>query len=115
MKIIEASTIAELVRKGIPHLAYELPVDISAGQCAMCEHERIPIGKSVLSQLCTNDKIAREDQVPLCQDTGTVRVSIQVGKDVAVYGDDCNESAKEVKARMQELMQTVKTIDKYAQ
>ena len=87
MKIIEASTVAELVRKGIPHLAYELPVDVSAGQCAMCEHERIPIGKSVLSQLCTNDKIAREDQVPLCQDTGTVRVSIQVGKDVAISGD----------------------------
>ena len=30
-------------------------------------------------------------------------------------GDDCNTSAREVKLRMHELMETVKTIDKYAE
>lgn len=74
MKIINSETISKLVEKAIPHLAYELPADVSAGLCSMCEYERNQIGKSVLEQLCKNDQIAREDQVPLCQDTGTVRI-----------------------------------------
>lgn len=87
MKIINSETISKLVEKAIPHLAYELPADVSAGLCSMCEHECNQIGKSVLEQLCKNDQIAREDQVPLCQDTGTARVWLEVGKNVAVTGD----------------------------
>ena len=74
MKIIDKDTIYELVVSAIPKLAYELPKDVSAGLEAMCKHECCALGKSVLEQLCINDKIARTDQVPICQDTGTVRV-----------------------------------------
>lgn len=87
MKFIKSETIAELVQKAIPHLAYELPADISTELKTAREHEKDSLGKQVLDQLCTNDDIARNDQVPICQDTGSVRVSLQVGPDVYVSGD----------------------------
>ena len=46
-----------------------------------------PRGRAVLDQLAENARIAREDRVPLCQDTGTVWASLEIGPDVLVAGD----------------------------
>ena len=41
----------------------------------------------MLDQLAENARIAREDRVPICQDTGTVWASLEIGPDVLVRGD----------------------------
>ena len=46
-----------------------------------------PRGRAVLDQLAENARIAREDRVPICQDTGTVWASLEIGPDVLVRGD----------------------------
>ncbi len=44
--------------------------------------EEAPLGKQVLKQLEENLKIAGEDMIPICQDTGMAVVFINVGQDV---------------------------------
>ena len=49
--------------------------------------ERSERGRWVLSQLIENAEIARRDDVPICQDTGTVWVRLELGEGVHVTGD----------------------------
>ena len=44
--------------------------------------EEAPLGKQILNQLEVNLKIAAEDMIPICQDTGMAVIFIKVGQDV---------------------------------
>ncbi|EFV34052.1 fumarate hydratase, partial [Eggerthella sp. 1_3_56FAA] len=85
--IITKSQVADAVYAAIPKLACVLPADIEAGLAVARELEGNPRGRAVLDQLIENAAIAAEDRVPICQDTGTVWVSLEIGPDVAVRGD----------------------------
>ncbi len=85
--IITKEAVATAVYQAIPHLACELPADILAGLAAALEREEAPRGRAVLSQLVENARIARTDHVPICQDTGTVWASLEVGPGVLVPAD----------------------------
>lgn len=50
------------------------------------EQEESPAGKKVLKQLLKNAEIARKDKIPLCQDTGTPVVFIEMGREVLLEG-----------------------------
>lgn len=85
--ILTKSQVAEAVYQNLVSLACELPPDIQAALINAQATETHPLGKQVLSQLVENAAIARRDMVPICQDTGTVWVCLEVGPDVAVPGD----------------------------
>ncbi len=85
--IITKSQVADAVYAAIPRLACELPADIAAGLEAARAAEDTPRGRAVLDQLVENARIAREDRVPICQDTGTVWVSLEIGPGVLAAGD----------------------------
>jgi fumarate hydratase subunit alpha len=59
------------------------------------EQEESPVGKDIFRQLLENAKIAREQGIPLCQDTGMAVVFIEMGQDIHVVGGDLNESINE--------------------
>lgn len=86
-RFVGAKAVADVVEALIPHLACELPADVSRGLAAAREAEDAPLGRFALDQLAENDRIAREDRVPICQDTGTVWVCLEIGPDVCVQGD----------------------------
>lgn len=87
MKTLTAEQIGEVVYNAIPRLACELPADIEAGLVAAAERETNPRACEILRQLTVNAKIAREDHVPICQDTGTVWVCLEAGPDVLIPGN----------------------------
>lgn len=87
MLFVTPESVAQAVREAIPHLACELPADVCAGLDAARESERHPRGCAVLDLLAENERVAREDKVPLCQDTGTVWVCLEAGPDVLVPGN----------------------------
>lgn len=62
------------------------PDALAALQAALVA-ERSPRGRAVLAQLVENARIASGESVPLCQDTGTVWVRIEVGVDECIDGD----------------------------
>ncbi|MGI6591588.1 MAG: fumarate hydratase [Eggerthellaceae bacterium] len=85
--IITKEQVAQTVRDAIPHLACELPVDVRNALERAAETETSLRGGEVLRQLCVNARIAERDQVPICQDTGTVWICLEIGPDVMVAGD----------------------------
>ena len=54
-------------------------------------HERQPESwepaRGILSKIVENYKIAEEDQLPICQDTGVACVFLEVGQEVHIQGD----------------------------
>ena len=59
------------------------------------KNEESALGKQVLGQLEENFKIAGEDMIPICQDTGMAVVFINVGQDVHLTGGDITEAINE--------------------
>lgn len=59
------------------------------------KNEESALGKQVLGQLEENLKIAGEDMIPICQDTGMAVVLINVGQDVHLTGGDITDAINE--------------------
>jgi fumarate hydratase subunit alpha len=62
-----------------------------------CFHQALqteisPVGKEILEQLIENARIAREEQVPICQDTGLAVVFLEIGQDLHLTGGDLKEA-----------------------
>lgn len=59
------------------------------------KNEESALGKQVLGQLEENLKVAGEDMIPKCQDTGMAVVFINVGQDVHLTGGDITDAINE--------------------
>jgi len=63
------------------------------------EAEVSPVAREVFAELLENAKIARECQMPICQDTGVAVVFVEIGEDVEIAGgrlcDAINEGIRE--------------------
>lgn len=57
--------------------------------------ETSPVGKEILDQLLENARIAREEQVPICQDTGLAVIFLEVGQEVHLVGGDLKDSVNQ--------------------
>lgn len=51
------------------------------------ESERSERGRAVLQLLIDNARVAGEEDVPICQDTGTVWVRVEMGEETSLDGD----------------------------
>ena len=59
------------------------------------KQEESPLGKQILNQLEENLKIAGEDMIPICQDTGMAVVFIKVGQEVYIEGGSLTSAINE--------------------
>ena len=59
------------------------------------KNEKSPLGCQILEQLDENLKIAAEDMIPICQDTGMAVIFIEIGQDVHVEGDNLEDAINE--------------------
>ena len=57
--------------------------------------EKSPVGKNVLQQLDENMKIARTENIPICQDTGMVVVFLKLGQDLHIEGMNLEDAVNE--------------------
>jgi fumarate hydratase subunit alpha len=64
--------------------------------------EESPCGRDVLEQILRNHDIAREEGVPICQDTGMAVVFLDVGQDVHITGGGLEEAVNRGVARAYE-------------
>lgn len=90
---------AEEITKTIKRLCIEantvLGDDVIEAYKKGYENEKSPVGRDILLQLLENSRIAEEEGIPLCQDTGLAVVFIDMGQDVHVVGGDLNEAINE--------------------
>ena len=59
------------------------------------EDEKASLGRQILGQLQDNLKIAGEDMIPICQDTGMTVVFLEVGQEVHFEGGNLTDSVNE--------------------
>jgi tartrate/fumarate subfamily iron-sulfur-dependent hydro-lyase alpha chain len=85
--MVGAEAIGSAVYEAILRAATTLRPDALEAMRAAAERERSPRGRAILGQLLENAAIAADDGVPLCQDTGSVWVLIEVGENECVCGD----------------------------
>jgi len=86
-RVLSATDIATAVRDAIPRIAVELRPDVAAALESAASRERSERGRAVLGQLMTSASIAARDRVPICQDTGTVWVRIELGSEETLTGN----------------------------
>ncbi|MGI6098104.1 MAG: fumarate hydratase [Dethiobacteria bacterium] len=95
MREIHVREITEQVAQMCKEANYFLGDDVLQAFREAAAREESPVGKEVFAQLITNAEIARREEVPMCQDTGTAVFFIELGQDVHVVGGDLNEAINE--------------------
>lgn len=95
MREIQASVITDAVEKLCLDAAYYLPEDVKAALASARDNEESDIGKYILGQVCDNYEVAAEEQVALCQDTGTALFIIEMGQELVVTGGGFVEAINE--------------------
>ena len=54
--------------------------------------EESPVGKEVLEEILENARMARQEKLPICQDTGFAVVFVEMGQEVRITGGDFYEA-----------------------
>lgn len=87
MRIIKDTDIKNAVKALFISLNCEIGDDITNALENALNVEESDTAKAVLTQLLTNNKIAREEQIPICQDTGMAILFVEYGDKVTIDGD----------------------------
>jgi len=74
---------------------YDLGPDVERALETAMANETSSTGRDILRQLLDNAKLARDQHIPLCQDTGFAVVFVELGQEVAIVGGDLTESINE--------------------
>lgn len=95
MRTIDVKEITENIREMCIEANYVLSEDMSEAMCTAAGQERSPLGRQILGQLQTNLRIAKEDRIPICQDTGMAVIFMEIGQDVHFEGGGLEEAVNE--------------------
>lgn len=92
---IQASVITDTVKKLFMDMNYFIGEDILTALKNAQENETSPTGKNVLAQLIENHKIASEEEVPICQDTGMAVLFVEYGDRVVIENGSFENAVQE--------------------
>ena len=95
MRTLNVSDITDNIKEMCIEANHYLTGDMKNALKTAVETEKAPLGKQVLEQLQENLKIAGEDMIPICQDTGMAVVFLEVGQEVHLTGGSLEEAVNE--------------------
>lgn len=95
MREIAVTEITKLIKRLCIESCISLNEDIIKVLKRAEEKEESEIGKKVIKQLLENEKIAKNEGIPLCQDTGVTLVYLEIGQDVHFIGGDLKGAIQE--------------------
>jgi fumarate hydratase subunit alpha len=95
MREINVNAIIDLIERLCMDANYNLNKDIELAFSRCLECETSQVGKDVIKTLIHNAEIARNEQVPICQDTGMAVVFLEIGTDVHINGGDLEQAINE--------------------
>lgn len=95
MREIHISTITETVKKLCIDANYYLSDDMRRRFEEAKENETFPIAKGILDILVQNADIAKNENMPMCQDTGMAVVFVELGQDVHIVGGSLEDAINE--------------------
>ena len=95
MRTIHTDKIIRSIRDMCIEANLTLSKDMKCRLKSAKEAEKTPLGKQILCQLNENMKIAEEEQIPICQDTGMAVVFLNIGQDRHIEGMDLHDAVNE--------------------
>ncbi|MBZ4646200.1 MAG: hydro-lyase, Fe-S type, tartrate/fumarate subfamily [Clostridia bacterium] len=95
MREINANQVIETVEKLCIDANYYLNEDIKYGIQNFMESEKSPVGKDILNKLIENAEIAKEQNMPICQDTGMAVIFVEAGQDAHIVGGSLTDAINE--------------------
>lgn len=87
MKVISLVKVRDTIKDLVQKANFELQDDVLDVIKNMEEKEESPAGKEVFKQILENVKIARDEKLGLCQDTGLAVFFVELGEDVELQKD----------------------------
>jgi fumarate hydratase subunit alpha len=95
MRDIDCQTIKETVVRLCQEATALLPDDVLQALKRAREKEESPLAQKILDQILRNADLAQEEFLPLCQDTGTAVIFLEVGQDVHIVGGTLTDAVRE--------------------
>ena len=95
MRSVDVSIVTRNIKEMCILANHFLSEDMDIAMKNAVETEEAPLGKQILTQLQENLKIAGEDMIPICQDTGMAVVFIEVGQEVHFEGGSLTDAINE--------------------
>lgn len=95
MRTIEVQEITRNIKEMCIEANHCLPEDMEDAVRHAADREESPLGKQILMQLQENLEIAREEMIPICQDTGMAVIFLDVGQEVHFTGGSLEEAVNE--------------------
>ena len=95
MRTIQVQKITEQIKEMCIAVNHELSADMLRRLSEAKKQEKSVIGCQILDQLEENLQIAREDRIPICQDTGMAVVFMEIGQDVHLEGGNLEDAINE--------------------
>ena len=99
MRIVKAEDITRNIKEMCIEANLVLSDDVKEAICEAGEKETSELGRKIIKTLEENMSIAKEEQIPICQDTGMTVVFAKIGQDVHIDGmyveDAINQGIRE--------------------
>ena len=95
MRTISVDTITKHVKEMCIEANYYLSDDMKMAFQSAMEKEESPLGKQIFDQLKENLRIAGDDKIPICQDTGMAVLFVEIGQDVHFEGGNITDAINE--------------------
>lgn len=99
MRTIDVSVITQNIKEMCIEANHFLSEDMEKALKLATKEEKAPLGRQILEQLQENMKIAGEDMIPICQDTGMAVIFMEIGQEVHFEGgalvDAINEGVRQ--------------------
>ena len=95
MREIHISKIIDTVKELCIEANYYLSNDVKRALCNAKENETWPLAENILDQIILNSDIAKNENMPICQDTGMACIFIDIGQDVHIVGGLLDDAINE--------------------
>jgi len=86
MRIVHTDRVRDLVESLFRRAATDLPVDVESALLRAGDAEKGEMGRAILGELVENERIARREGIPICQDCGLAVLFMEVGQEVCFEG-----------------------------
>lgn len=95
MREVSIEKIIDTVKELCIESNYYLGEDIRNGLKDSIKKEEYPLANDVLKKIYLNADIARDNRMPICQDTGMACVFVELGQEVHITGGSLEEAINE--------------------
>ncbi len=95
MRAIDCKQVIEIVSNLFQEACTYLPEDVLNAIKRARQSEQSPVAQAVLDRILENTRTAAEEKIPLCQDTGTAVVFLELGQEVHITGGELYSAINE--------------------